>query len=72
MATPVFSAKAIGEVGGAVEFASAHVNVALAGFAERDDAGIEAMDECAERDEIERALFGGGNVQTVAHIVEFP
>ena len=46
-------AEAVGQVRGAVELAAAHVDRAGAGLAERDDAGIEAMDEGAERQEVE-------------------
>ena len=60
-------AEAIGEVGGAVEFAAADVDVALGGLAERDDAGIETMDQGAEGQEVQRAFFG--DVQTIFHSV---
>ena len=40
---------------------------ALRGLAERDDAGIEAVDECAEGQEVQRAFLG--DIQTFAHVV---
>ena len=60
-------AEAIGEVGGAVEFAAADVDLALGGLAERDDAGIEAMDQRAEGQKVQRAFFG--DVQTIFHSI---
>jgi hypothetical protein len=38
-----------------VELAAAHVNVAARRFAERHDAGIEAMDKRAKGDEVQGA-----------------
>ena len=58
-------AEAIRQVGGTVELAAADMDVAVGGLAERDDARIEAVDERAERQEIQRAFFR--NVQTFAH-----
>ena len=49
--------EAIGEVGGGVELAAADVNRAGRGFAERDDARIEPVNQRAEREEVERAVF---------------
>ena len=42
--------KAVGQVGGDVEFAAAHVNLAFVGFAERNDPGVQTMDQRAQRD----------------------
>jgi hypothetical protein len=56
-------AETIGQIGRDIELAAADVDVAMRRFAERDDAGIEPMDEGAERHEIERAGFG--NVQAL-------
>ena len=58
-------AEAVGEVGGDVKFAAADVNLALGRLAERDDAGVEPMDEGAERDEVQRAVRA--DVQTILH-----
>ena len=58
--------EAIGEIGRDVELAAADVDVAMRRFAERDDAGVEAMDEGAEGTEIECALCG--DVETVVHL----
>ena len=52
-----------------VEFAAADVDVAVCRLAKRDDAGVEAMDERAEREKIQRAFFF--DVQAVIHIVNF-
>jgi hypothetical protein len=43
------------------------VDSAFRGFAEGDDAGIEAVDECAEGQKVQRAFWG--DVQTFAHDV---
>ena len=59
-------AEAVGEVGGAVELAAGDVDLAARRFAEGDDAGVEAVDERAERDEVQRALLL--DVQTVTHL----
>jgi hypothetical protein len=45
------------------------MNVAMRGFAERDDAGIETVDESAQRNDIESA--GGGNAQFGTHSFSF-
>ena len=58
-------AEAIRQVRGAIELAAAHVDVAFAGFAERDDARVEAVDEGAQREEIQRPLRR--NLQGFAH-----
>jgi hypothetical protein len=55
----------IGEIRRAVEFAAADMDVAVRGFAERDDAGIKTVDERAEGKEVERAGFT--DVQAVFH-----
>ena len=60
-------AEAVRKIGGAIELAAADVDVALGRLAKRDDARIEAVDERAEGQEIQRAIFG--NVQTFAHDV---
>jgi len=49
-------AEAVRQVGGAIELAAGNVDQALGGFAEGDDAGIQAMDEGAERNEIQGAV----------------
>ena len=53
--------EAIGQIGGDVELAAADVDVAFRGLAERDDAGVQAMHQGAERQEIQRPA--GGNFE---------
>src|SRR6185312_6417159 len=53
--------ESVGQIRGAVEFAAADVDLTATGLAERDDAGVEAMNEGAEREEIETVLFGRRN-----------
>ena len=65
VATPVLQAEAIGEVRGDVVLAAGDVDVERAGLAERDDARVEAVDEGAEREEVEVA--GVGTDREVAH-----
>src|SRR5687767_13587228 len=48
--------KTIGEVGGAIEFAAAHMDGAAGCFAKRNDAWIEAMDQRAEGEKIQGAV----------------
>jgi hypothetical protein len=43
------------------------MDVAIRGFAKRNDARIEAMNESAKGNEVQRTVFG--NVQTVFHFV---
>ena len=62
---PRLQAEAIGEIGRAVEFAAADVDRARGGLAERDDAGIEAVDERAEGHKVQGAARG--DVQAVFH-----
>ena len=59
-------AEAVREVGGAIELAAGNVDQALGGLAERDDSGIQAMDECAQGHEIQGAV--GTNLQTMTHV----
>src|SRR5919205_1538907 len=63
-------AEAVGEVGRAVELAARDVYVAARGLAEGDDAGVDAVDERAQRDEVERAF--PFDVQTVTHLFDSP
>ena len=56
-----FELEAVGEIGGAVEFTAADVDGALAGFAEGDDARVEAVDEGTEGEEVEGT--GGCDVE---------
>ena len=56
-----FELEAVGEVCGAVEFAAADVDGALAGFAEGNDTRVEPVDEGTEREEIEGT--GGWDVE---------
>jgi hypothetical protein len=58
-------AEAVGEVGGGVELAAAHVDDAGMRLAKRDDAGVETVNEGAEREKIERAI--GSNLQRLGH-----
>ena len=62
LAMPVAQAEAVRQVRGAVEFAAADVDLALGGLAEGDDARIEAMDQRAQREQVQRAA--GWNVET--------
>jgi hypothetical protein len=45
------------------------MDVAVGGFAERDDAGVQAMNESTQGKEIERAGFG--DIETVVHEFRF-
>ncbi len=56
---PGVQAEAVGQVGGAVELPAADVDLALGRLAEGDDPRVEAMDQRAERDEVQPA-FGSG------------
>jgi hypothetical protein len=49
-----FQLEAVGEVGSTVELSTADVNCTLAGFAKRNNAGIQPMNECSEGEEVER------------------
>ena len=49
-------AEAVGQVGGHVELAAADVDLALGGLAEGDDARVQAMDQRAQRHQVQRAL----------------
>ena len=51
-------AKAVGEVGGHVVLAAGDVDVQRAGLAERHHAGVEAMDQSAQGDQVEGAGVG--------------
>ena len=63
VAMPVSRPKQSARFAATVELAAADVDLALGGLAERDDARIQAVDQRAERQEIQRAVLG--NVQTV-------
>ena len=52
-----FQAETIGQVGGAIELAAADVNLAFGRLAERDDPRVQAVDQRAQRQEIQRAVF---------------
>jgi hypothetical protein len=60
-------AETVGQIGRDVELAAADVDVAVGCLAERDDARIQAVDERAEGQEIQRAFLR--NVQTSFHCV---
>jgi hypothetical protein len=69
--------EAVGQVGGAIELTAADVDLAFGRLAEGNDARVEAMDQRAERDEIQRA-FGvaprglcGVDVKSVFHKFSF-
>ncbi len=49
-------AEAVRKIGGDVKFASAHMNFAFRGFAERDYARIQAIHQCAQRQQTESAF----------------
>ena len=51
-------AETVRQVGGAIELPAADVDQALVGFAERDDARIQTVDEGAQGDKVQRALPG--------------
>jgi hypothetical protein len=51
-------AETVGQIGGAVEFAAADVDVAVRRLAERDDARIKPVNQRAEGQEIQRAFLG--------------
>ena len=53
-------------VGGGVEFPPADVNLAMRRLPKRDYASIQAMDQCAEGDKIQRAILT--NIQTMTHV----
>jgi len=58
-------AEAVGQVRGNIEFAAAHVDLARRRFTEGDDPGIQTVDQCPQRHQIQRTL--GTNLQSVAH-----
>ena len=58
-------AEAVREVRRAVELAAAHVDGARRGFSERDDAGVEPVDQRAQGEEVERA--SGRNLEGLSH-----
>ena len=58
-------AEAVRQVGGAVEFAAAHVDLAFGGLAKGDDTGVQPMDQGAQGDEVQCAAWG--NIQTMIH-----
>ena len=60
-------AKAIRQVGGAIELAAANVDAALGRFAKRNDARIKTVDQRAERKKIE--FSGLADIQTVFHSI---
>ena len=53
--------KAVREIGCDIEFAAADMNLAFMGLAERNNSGIESMDECPQREKVQSA--SGGNLQ---------
>ena len=57
--------EAVREVRGHIEFAAAHMDLALARLAERNDTWIQAMNQSAEGQQVERAI--GADIQTIAH-----
>ena len=57
--------EAIREIGRDVEFTAADVDVAVGGFPEGNDSGIETMDQCAEGQEVQGAVRT--DVQAVFH-----
>ena len=54
---PGVEPEAVGQVGGDVEFTAARVNVAVARLAERDDPRVQAVDQGAEGQEVQRAIL---------------
>ena len=56
-----FQSETIGQIGGAVELATAHMDQALRRFAERNDSGIQTMDQGAYGNKIQCSFFA--NVQ---------
>src|SRR5215471_1726441 len=58
-------AERVAQVGGDVEFAAAHVDVAMSRLAKRDDARVQAMHHCSQAKKIERAART--NVQPRTH-----
>ena len=58
-------AEAVGEVGGDVELAAADVDLARVCLAERDDPGIETVDQGAERKKVELTI--GTNIENAVH-----
>ena len=59
--------KAVRQVGRDVELAAADVNLALGRLAKRNDARVQTVDQCAQRQEVQRALVP--NFQTIAHAI---
>ena len=53
---PGLHAETVGQVGGAVELSAAHVDLALRCLAERDDPGVQAVYQRAQRDKIQRSF----------------
>src|SRR5438552_2487105 len=60
--------KAIGKIGGDIEFTAANVDLAFGGFAERDDTRIKPVNQCAESKEVQRPFRR--NIQAVLHRAE--
>jgi len=60
-------AKAVRQVGRHIKFAAAHVNLAMCRLAERNNAGVQTMDQRAQRQKVQRALVT--NLQTIAHAI---
>ena len=67
VAMPVCSPKTIRQVRGDVEFAAADVDLAFGGFAEGNDAGVQPMDQRAQRNEVEASAVR--NIQSVFHVL---
>ncbi len=59
-------AEAVCEVGRDVELAAADVNVGMCGLAERDDAGIDAVNQRAKREQVQRAFLR--NLEAKGHL----
>src|SRR5206468_11313811 len=57
--------EAIRQIGGDIKFRAADMDLAFRRFAERDDTGVQPVDQSAERQEIQRSLWR--NVQPVFH-----
>ncbi len=53
-------AEAVGQIRSYIELAAADVDVAFGRFAKRYDAGVEAMNQRAQREEIQRAIRRDG------------
>src|ERR1043166_9452216 len=58
--------EAICQVGGNVELPPAHVDLALARFAEGDDTWVQAVDKCPQRQQVQRAIRTYGQAKTHA------